>query len=138
MALRIEYYVLSRYCCFVLFLNTGGPVTHLYESLTGNNWSEHGMAKYCSCSIYYQTENEADADEDNEKETEEKDTKQQQQQHTTKWKALMVNQVLESPMLSKGNTTTTATSSSTDTTTCDDNDDTNSNDHTQTGAFIWS
>lgn len=137
MALRIEYYVLSRYCCFVLFLNTGGPVTHLYESLTGNNWSEHGMAKYCSCSIYYQTENEADADEDNEKETKEKD-KEQQQQHTTKWKALMVNQVLESPMLSKGNTTTTATSSSTDTTTCDNNDDTNSNDHTQTGAFIWS
>jgi hypothetical protein len=32
----------------------GGPVTHLYESLTGNNWNVHGVAKYCCYSIYKQ------------------------------------------------------------------------------------
>lgn len=35
-----------------LFPSLGGPVTHLYESLTGNNWNVHGESKYCCFSIY--------------------------------------------------------------------------------------
>lgn len=48
----------------------GGPVTHLYESLTGNNWDVHGESKYCCYSIYQQADGEAT------------------------WKPLVVNQVL--------------------------------------------
>jgi hypothetical protein len=29
-------------------------VTHLYESLTGNNWDVHGESKYCCYSVYDQ------------------------------------------------------------------------------------
>lgn len=36
----------------------GGPVTHLYESLTGNKWDVHGESKYCCYSIYQQTDGE--------------------------------------------------------------------------------
>ena len=36
----------------------GGPVTHLYESLTGNKWTVHGTSKYCCYSIYRQKEGE--------------------------------------------------------------------------------
>jgi broad specificity phosphatase PhoE len=36
----------------VLLVSHGGPVTHLYEMLTGNNWYVHGEATYCSYSIY--------------------------------------------------------------------------------------
>lgn len=49
---------------------SGGPVTHLYESLTGNNWNLHGVSKYCCYSIYQQGEGD------------------------DKWKPLVVNQVL--------------------------------------------
>ena len=37
----------------------GGPVTHLYESLTGNHWDKHGVSKYCCYSIYQQNGGEA-------------------------------------------------------------------------------
>ena len=30
----------------------GGPVTHLYENLTGNDWKAHGTSKYCCYSVY--------------------------------------------------------------------------------------
>lgn len=55
---------------FVL-VSHGGPVTHLYESLTRNNWDVHGESKYCCYSIYHQSEGELE------------------------WKPLVVNQVLE-------------------------------------------
>ena len=53
-------------------MSHGGPVTHLYESLTGNEWTTHGMSKYCCYSIYQKKESEA----------------------TSLWTPLVVNQVL--------------------------------------------
>ena len=37
---------------YIHTLSVGGPVTHLYENLTGNDWSVHGESKYCCYSIY--------------------------------------------------------------------------------------
>mmetsp|Transcript_32946 Transcript_32946/g.79699 ORF Transcript_32946/g.79699 Transcript_32946/m.79699 type:complete len:289 (-) Transcript_32946:447-1313(-) len=54
----------------IMLVSHGGPVTHLYESLTGNNWNLHGVSKYCCYSIY------------------------QQEEGDDKWKPLVVNQVL--------------------------------------------
>jgi broad specificity phosphatase PhoE len=48
----------------VLLVSHGGPVTHLYEEMTGNNWSVHGESSYCCYSIYQQ---DADATSDNKK-----------------------------------------------------------------------
>ena len=39
----------------VLLVSHGGPVTHLYEELTGNFWFVHGESKYCCYSIYINT-----------------------------------------------------------------------------------
>ena len=39
----------------ILLHGLGGPVTHLYESLTGNGWEKHGESKYCCFSVYSQT-----------------------------------------------------------------------------------
>ena len=36
----------------ILLVSHGGPVTHLYTKLTGNDWSVHGDSKYCCYSIY--------------------------------------------------------------------------------------
>lgn len=36
----------------ILLVSHGGPVTHLYEKLTGNAWHVHGESKYCCVSIY--------------------------------------------------------------------------------------
>jgi broad specificity phosphatase PhoE len=36
----------------IVLISHGGPVTHLYESLTGNHWDVHGESKYCCFSIY--------------------------------------------------------------------------------------
>ena len=36
----------------ILLVSHGGPVTHLYEKLCGNNWSVHGECTYCCYSIY--------------------------------------------------------------------------------------
>lgn len=36
----------------LLMVSHGGPVTHLYTKLTGNNWHSHGESKYCCYSIY--------------------------------------------------------------------------------------
>jgi broad specificity phosphatase PhoE len=38
----------------VICVSHGGPVTHLYERLTGNNWSAHGESSYTCFSIYVQ------------------------------------------------------------------------------------
>jgi broad specificity phosphatase PhoE len=38
----------------VLLVSHGGPVTHLYEEMTGNNWGVHGESSYCCYSIYRQ------------------------------------------------------------------------------------
>jgi len=40
----------------ILCVSHGGPVTHLYEQLTGNDWSEHGESTYTCISIYVQDE----------------------------------------------------------------------------------
>lgn len=56
----------------IVLVSHGGPVTHLYESLTGNDWTTHGMSKYCCYSIYQKKEAEA----------------------TSLWTPLVVNQVL--------------------------------------------
>jgi broad specificity phosphatase PhoE len=39
-------------CQTLLMVSHGGPVTHLYTKLTGNNWHSHGESKYCCYSIY--------------------------------------------------------------------------------------
>jgi broad specificity phosphatase PhoE len=36
----------------VMVVSHGGPVTHLYEELTGNHWTKHGESTYCCYSIY--------------------------------------------------------------------------------------
>ncbi|CAB9514686.1 PGAM [Seminavis robusta] len=36
----------------ILVVSHGGPVTHLYEKLSGKHWNVHGESKYCCYSIY--------------------------------------------------------------------------------------
>ena len=36
----------------IMLVSHGGPVTHLFEELMGQNWYRHGEATYCSYSIY--------------------------------------------------------------------------------------
>lgn len=36
----------------ILLVSHGGPVTHLFEKLTGQEWHVHGESKYCCVSIY--------------------------------------------------------------------------------------
>jgi broad specificity phosphatase PhoE len=36
----------------VLLVSHGGPVTHLFEEMTGKNWTVHGESSYCCYSIY--------------------------------------------------------------------------------------
>jgi len=36
----------------VLLVSHGGPVTHLFEELTGQEWTVHGESVYCCYSIY--------------------------------------------------------------------------------------
>lgn len=38
----------------VLLVSHGGPVTHLFEALTGKHWKQHGVSTYCCYSIYQQ------------------------------------------------------------------------------------
>lgn len=52
----------------ILLVSHGGPVTHLYEELTGNDWNVHGASSYCCYSIYRQPAG------------------------TNKWEALVINQ----------------------------------------------
>ena len=59
----------------ILLVSHGGPVTHLYTKLTGNNWSMHGDSKYCCYSIYEMCHDDGD------------NTNGQK-----KWKPLVVNQ----------------------------------------------
>jgi len=40
----------------IMLLSHGGPVTHLYEELTGNHWSVHGESSYACYSLYEQKE----------------------------------------------------------------------------------
>jgi hypothetical protein len=40
----------------VVVFSHGGPVTHLYETITGNGWHVHGESSYCCYSIYRHTE----------------------------------------------------------------------------------
>jgi len=63
----------------ILLLSHGGPVTHLYEKLTDQDWSVHGESKYCCYSIY---EGSFPAAEEGTN-----DTIQQPQ-----WKSLLINQ----------------------------------------------
>lgn len=63
----------------IVLVSHGGPVTHLYESLTGNRWDEHGVAKYCSFSIYQNNQEELSADD---------------VESINKWTPLVVNRVL--------------------------------------------
>mmetsp|Transcript_50051 Transcript_50051/g.121266 ORF Transcript_50051/g.121266 Transcript_50051/m.121266 type:complete len:759 (+) Transcript_50051:57-2333(+) len=42
----------------IILVSHGGPVTHLYESLTGNHWDTHGEPKYCCYSIYQQDDDD--------------------------------------------------------------------------------
>jgi broad specificity phosphatase PhoE len=38
----------------IVLVSHGGPVTHLYEQLSGNTWQVHGESTYCCYSIYQQ------------------------------------------------------------------------------------
>lgn len=40
----------------IVLVSHGGPVTHLYEELTGNPWQRHGESSYCCYSIYQREE----------------------------------------------------------------------------------
>ena len=62
----------------IVLVSHGGPVTHLYESLTGNDWNEHGEGRYCCFSIYRNQE-EISPDVEND---------------GIKWNPLVVNRVL--------------------------------------------
>eukprot|EP00979_Chaetoceros_neogracilis_P002403 scaffold410_cov267-Chaetoceros_neogracile.AAC.51 len=44
----------------ILLVSHGGPVTHLYERLSGNDWSQHGVSSYTSFSIYKKSEDGCD------------------------------------------------------------------------------
>jgi broad specificity phosphatase PhoE len=36
----------------IIVVTHGGPATHLFESLTGNDWKVHGESSYCCMSVY--------------------------------------------------------------------------------------
>jgi len=36
----------------ILVVSHGGPITHLFEELTGQHWSRHGMSSYACYSLY--------------------------------------------------------------------------------------
>jgi broad specificity phosphatase PhoE len=40
----------------IVLVSHGGPVTHLFESLTGKKWNVHGTSRYCCYSIYEKEE----------------------------------------------------------------------------------
>jgi broad specificity phosphatase PhoE len=40
----------------IICISHGGPITHLYERLTGNDWTAHGESSYTCFSIYVQDE----------------------------------------------------------------------------------
>lgn len=46
----------------VLVVSHGGPVTHLYEELTGNPWHAHGPSTFCCYSIYKNQPGTGDSD----------------------------------------------------------------------------
>jgi broad specificity phosphatase PhoE len=48
----ILHYAYTKQNSYWINHREGGPVTHLYEELTGNHWNDHGVSKYCSFSIY--------------------------------------------------------------------------------------
>lgn len=51
----------------IILISHGGPVTHLYENLTGNHWDVHGESKYCCFSIYQKLETDNGDEEVNDK-----------------------------------------------------------------------
>ncbi|GKZ01145.1 hypothetical protein MPSEU_001066000 [Mayamaea pseudoterrestris] len=61
----------------ILFVSHGGPVTHLYEDLTGNNWQVHGGSSYCCYTIYRQVPHTTASDGDD---------------NANRWEALVVNE----------------------------------------------
>jgi len=79
----------------IVMVSHGGPVTHLYESLTGNHWNAHGISKYCCYSIY-QKEKKSNNDEEDDG-----DNKQ-------RWTPLVVNQTLWGKNTENGATTAAA------------------------------
>jgi broad specificity phosphatase PhoE len=62
----------------IVLTSHGGPVTHLYESLNGNDWTEHGEGSYCCFSIYQKVEEDSTSDNND----------------GNKWTPLVVNRVL--------------------------------------------
>ena len=44
--------IISECGTTTMLVSHGGPVTHLYEELTGNSWTKHGESTYCCYSIY--------------------------------------------------------------------------------------
>lgn len=44
----------------ILLVSHGEPVAHLYERLSGNDWSQHGISSYASFSIYQTSEDGCD------------------------------------------------------------------------------
>ena len=69
----------------------GGPVTHLYENLTGNDWSVHGESKYCCYSIYRRW---IDDDDDNDNEDDDGSNKVATTTLRPRWEPLVVNQTV--------------------------------------------
>jgi len=64
----------------VVLVSHGGPVTHLYEELTGENWDVHGPSTYCCYSVYQLVSDGDDS------------TSNGGDGARTRWKALVVNE----------------------------------------------
>ena len=77
----------------IVLVSHGGPVTHLYKSVTGNDWNAHGQSKYCCFSIY---QKEYDVEDDDSKDAK-----------SNKWTPLIVNRTLWSDDDNESNKTNT-------------------------------
>jgi broad specificity phosphatase PhoE len=73
----------------IILVSHGGPVTHLYESVTGNRWDVHGQSKYCCFSIYQKEYSGRDDDDDDDTNNENGNTSTE-----NKWTPLVVNRAL--------------------------------------------
>jgi broad specificity phosphatase PhoE len=73
----------------IVLVSHGGPVTHLYESVTRNNWHIHGESRFCCYSIYVK-DVQQQQDETNDETIDETNTTQTSLQ----WTPLIVNRCL--------------------------------------------
>jgi broad specificity phosphatase PhoE len=82
----------------IVLVSHGGPVTHLYEQLSGNKWHVHGESTYCCYSIYQQQQQETlstcnrDGDYDDDKDTNTNNNQISNGDDDSCWTAIVVNE----------------------------------------------